>query len=203
MSAVERSQVQELHLITPLANLASILEHGVLSNERAATIEHDSVADELIQERRDTVKVPGGRRLHSYANFYFNARNCMMYKRLEHHKSLGVISLSPKLLNIAGVVLADRNASTNAVLFGSVDEILPVLDYEVIHAQWWSKHEDYWDRLRHKQAMCAEALVPDVLPPSYIRGVYVSNDQAKSDCENSFDGALKFKVDQSLFFQEP
>lgn len=56
----------ELHYITPIENLLSIFEHGILSHSRAEDLDHQSVAMNEVQERRAKVKVPGGRRLHEY-----------------------------------------------------------------------------------------------------------------------------------------
>lgn len=42
------------------------------------------------QERRDRKQVPGGLRLHQYANLYFHARNPMLYARLTQASTLCV-----------------------------------------------------------------------------------------------------------------
>jgi ssDNA thymidine ADP-ribosyltransferase, DarT len=132
---VERSQLVELHFITPFQNLSSIAHHGILCHERAARLSHASIAMESVQERRSKVRVPGGLRLHEYANLYFNARNTMMYVRTHKHLSIGVVSVRPAVLDGKGVVIADRNASTDAVEFGTPEEMLPKLDYDTIFAE--------------------------------------------------------------------
>ena len=66
-------ELEELHYITPLANLRSIIERGILSHQKAEKIVHRSVAMDEIQERRKKVVVPGGRPLHQYVNLYFHA----------------------------------------------------------------------------------------------------------------------------------
>ena len=77
---MERADLKELHYITPIANVASILERGILSHISATRIKHDSVADESVQERRSRVQVQGKTRLHHYVNLYLNARNPMLYR---------------------------------------------------------------------------------------------------------------------------
>lgn len=198
---MDRAQLTELHYITPMENLPSIVERGVLSNERTARLPHGSVALQDVQDRRAAVRIPGGLRLHEYANFYFNARNAMMYLRQGEHLRLAVLSIRVSAIEIPGVVVADRNAAADTVQFGSPDEILPTLDYETIFAEWWD-HADYWQKLRHKQAMCAEVLVPHVLPPSYIRGAWVSCDEAKQHCD-ALDIGLKSKTNAYIFFRGP
>ena len=75
-------RVTELHCIMPMANVASVLIHGLLSYERAAKLPHHSVALQPAQDLRDKKHVPGGLKLHQYANLYFHARNPMLHKRL-------------------------------------------------------------------------------------------------------------------------
>ena len=67
---MQRDELQELHYITPICNVPSILQHGLLSHVRAAKHKHSSVAMAEIQDRRSEVRVPGGRRLHEYVNLY-------------------------------------------------------------------------------------------------------------------------------------
>lgn len=75
---MDRAKLRELHCITPIANIPSVLTAGILSHRRAAAVSHESVADPEIQARRARVRVPGGRPLHEYANLYITARNPMM-----------------------------------------------------------------------------------------------------------------------------
>ena len=51
-------RVAELHCIMPIANLSSVLAHGILSYERAARLRHESVAMQPVQDRRDQKQVP-------------------------------------------------------------------------------------------------------------------------------------------------
>ena len=71
---VDVSDVKELHYITPIENLPSILKYGILSHRRVEKLDHKSVAMADVQARRAAVRIPGGRPLHEYANLYFNAR---------------------------------------------------------------------------------------------------------------------------------
>jgi len=77
---MNRAGVQELHYITAIANVPSILQHGILSHTLAAQLVHDSVAMPEIQERRKNRQIPGARTLHEYANLYFDAHNAMLSK---------------------------------------------------------------------------------------------------------------------------
>jgi ssDNA thymidine ADP-ribosyltransferase, DarT len=61
---VERQRLRELQFITPIANVKSILERGILSHEKAKTLNPRSIAKAEVQERRAARRVPGGRPLH-------------------------------------------------------------------------------------------------------------------------------------------
>ena len=65
---MKRGELTELHYIPPIANTSSILRQGILSHNRAKRMQHQSVAMNVIQDRRARVTVPGGRKLHEYAN---------------------------------------------------------------------------------------------------------------------------------------
>ncbi|MGO8920641.1 MAG: DarT ssDNA thymidine ADP-ribosyltransferase family protein [Stellaceae bacterium] len=69
---MDRADLAELHSITPIANLPSIMKHGIVSNRRSRALEAVSIALEAVQEKRDIKKVPGGRMLHEYVNLYIS-----------------------------------------------------------------------------------------------------------------------------------
>lgn len=93
----------------PMANVASVLAHGLLSYERATRLPHHSVALQQVQDRRDHKHVPGGLKLHQYANLYFHARNPMLYKRLPEANALCVLRVSTEVLGLPGAVISDQN----------------------------------------------------------------------------------------------
>src|SRR6266702_230791 len=97
----------------PIANIGSVILHGILSYERAAKLEHHSVAMQPVQDRRDQKQVPGGLRLHQYANLYFHARNPMMFKRLAEAPDLCVLRVSTEVLQLEGAVISDQNAASD------------------------------------------------------------------------------------------
>jgi uncharacterized protein YwgA/O-acetyl-ADP-ribose deacetylase (regulator of RNase III) len=69
---VERSRVTEVHYITPLANLPSILQRGILSHKRAGAVEHVSSSPET-----GLVKIVSGDLLASKAQTLVNTVNCV------------------------------------------------------------------------------------------------------------------------------
>jgi hypothetical protein len=81
-------RVTEFQCIMPIGNIPSVMAHGILSHERASKLAHASVAMDAIQEKRDKKHVPGGLKLHQYANLYFHARNPMLFKRKDQAADL-------------------------------------------------------------------------------------------------------------------
>jgi len=188
----------ELHNIMPIANIQSVMQHGILSNERAAKLEHHSVAMAQIQDRRDRVQVPGGLKLHQYANLYFDARNPMLFKRKTQAESLCVLRISMAVLELPGVVLTDQNASSSYVRFLSPAQI-SLINFGMVFAKDWRYPGDqiaYW---RHKSVKCAEVLIPHLVSPELIEGAYVANETAAEALqEQGF--VQEVRIDPHLFF---
>ena len=170
-------RVIELHCIMPMVNIGSIMTHGILSYERAAKLAHHSVALQPVQDKRDKKLVPGGLRLHQYANLYFHARNPMMFKRQSEVASLCVLRVATQVLAIQGAVISDQNAASDYVRFLHPKQ-WQMLDFDAIYAMDW-RHPDnqiaYW---RHRSQKCAEVLVPHRVEPGYLTGAYVVDDAA-------------------------
>src|SRR5207248_3342884 len=168
-----RDELEELHYITPISNLASILAHGILSHRRAAPMHPRSVAMAPIQDKRRLVRVPGGRPLHEYVNLYICARNAMMSRLKEQHGSLCVLRVSTDVLDLPDVVVTDRNAASEYVRFGPAPAALSLVDRELVFARYWT-HGDLIEEWRHKSIKCAEVLVRDHVDTLHVIGAYVS-----------------------------
>src|ERR1035438_6980712 len=106
-SVMDRGEVKELHFITSIENLDSIVTRGILCHNRAARLTHTSVASEPVQGIRRGKSVPNGSSLHSYANLYFHARNPMMFC-LQDLPDLIVIRISSDVLDIPDTVEIGR-----------------------------------------------------------------------------------------------
>ncbi len=197
---MKREDLRELHYITPIANLISILENGILSHKRAASIPHESVAMREIQDRREIKVVPGTRPLHDYVNLYICARNPMMYKRQSYHREICVIRVSPSVLDIPGTVISDQNASSNYARFGSAPDALHLVDKILVFADNWTNPYDQIDEWRHKSIKCAEVLVPDCVGPHYILGVYVSEAELLTKV-SEMSSSISAEVNKALFFK--
>lgn len=196
---MNRASLEELHYITHLDNLPSILQRGILCHDQAARFKPRSVASQDVQDRRARRRVPRGRRLHEYANLYFTARNPMMYVLRDQHADLVVLRISLDILDIPGTVLADGNAASSPTAFYPSPSGLANLDGDAIFAADWTDQDilEYWYKKRVK---CAEALVPSQVPPEFITGAYVSSQQALKRL-NRLNLGLVASVNRSLFFR--
>lgn len=156
----------------PLANIASVLKHGILSHEQAAKRVHQSVALQAVQDIRGGKSVPGGLKLHQYANLYFHARNPMMYKRQSQANDFCVLRISLSVAKLPGVVFADCNASSKYVRFLAPSQ-WKLLDFDDIFAPDWRHPNDQIRQWRHTARKCAEVLVPHSVEPKFLSGAYV------------------------------
>jgi hypothetical protein len=196
---MQRHELTELHYITPIANVSSILRLGILSHNRAKRVQHESVAMNEIQDRRAKVTVPGGRTLHDYVNLYICARNPMMYKRQAQHQEICVLTVSPNILDLQGVVISDRNASSDYAIFKAAPGGLSIVNLDWTFADDW-RDPDQIQYFRKKAAKCAEVLVPDKVKPDYITGAYVSCQNAMVPFQALSTG-LSVVINSHLFFR--
>ena len=196
-----REQVAELHFITPIANLPSIVQRGILCHRLAARLPHHSVAMPEVQDLRHArVVPPGPRTVHDFANLYFHARNPMLFKRKEHCHTLAVLRISPAVLDLPYVVLTDQNAASKYARFMASPAGLPWLDADLIFARDW-QDADQVTHWRKKSAKCAEVLVPDRVEPRFLVGAYVASEAAAQAVQTCAPG-LDLLLWRDLFFLE-
>lgn len=194
-------RITEFQCIMPLENIPLVLKLGILSHERAAKLEHRSVAMEEVQERRDQKHIPGGLKLHQYANLYFHARNPMLYKRKAEVASLCVLRISLDVCSLPGVVFADCNASSPFARFLDPSQ-WKLLDFDSILALDWNRqhaHDPYAYRI-HKARKCAEVLVPHCVESKYLMGAYVVDSNAGARLK-SLEFNLTVTIDSGIFFR--
>jgi hypothetical protein len=196
---VDRAELEELHYIAPIVNLASILERGILSKRRARPLNPVSVAMEEVQAIRANKAVPGGHPLHDYVNLYIYARNPMLYKRAGQHMQLAVLRISPAVLDLPGVVIVDGNAASAYTGFWPAPAGLAKVDKDAVFAEYWT-HADQIEQWRRMRAKCAEVLVPDRVDARYIIGAYVSCPEA-AEAVGGMGVTLTITVDPHLFFR--
>jgi hypothetical protein len=192
------ARVKELQCIMPIVNMRSVLQRGILSHDGASKIDHESAAMQELQDRRDKKRVPGGLRLHQYANLYFHARNPMLYKRKDDADSLSVLRVSTDVMSLDGVVITDQNAASDWVRFLHPRQI-HLLDFDSIFAMDWRHQNDPIAYRRHRLKKCAEVLVPHFVDPKFLVGAYVVHDRVANQLSQMC--GLPISVDASMFFK--
>ena len=195
---MDRSDIVELHYIAPIANVASIIKHGILANRLAAKLPHESIAMQEVQGRRVDKRIPGGRSLHDYVNLYFDAHNPMLSKRRSQNHNICVLRVDARVLDLEGVIVTDRNAASSYARFYPMASGIAALDKRLVYAQYWT-HQDPYEAMTQKSIKCAEVLVPDRVDSMRITGVYVA-DQVALAAFQSARGALTPTVKQDMFF---
>ncbi len=179
---MELDDIQQLYFITPISNIASIMQNGILSHNGARRLRHHSIAEQDVQAHRQK-KIPGTNRyLHDYANLYFDAHNPMLSARRSMNNSICVLRIKSDVLSLKDVIVTDQNASRDC-WFKSVNEGLPLLKRSEIFATFWINGDDSMEEYRLKGIKCAEVLVPKCVHPTYIVGAYVANTTALTNFE--------------------
>ena len=197
--AMNRADVTELHYITAIANVTSILQNGILSHTLAAELRHDSVAMPEIQAIRQNKQIPGARRLHEYANLYFDAHNAMLSRVRGHNSTICVLDVEPGVLDLPGIIVTDRNAASGWVSFLPPVEGLEAINRDRLFARSWKHPEDMYDEMSHKSEKCAEVLVPDRVEAAFVVGAYVANQNALKTFQ-ALETALPVRIRNDMFF---
>jgi hypothetical protein len=193
------AELAELHYLTPITNLPSIIRYGILSHKNAASLKGVvSIADNEVQERRKVKRVPQGRPLHEYANLYLNGRNPMMYRQTGTMGEVCVIRISTGVLHLPGVIITDRNAAADQARFWPSPTGLAQIDKTFTFAKYWTHPGDYLAERDHKARMCAEVLIPDRVETSHILGCHVNGFSALEVVNSLCD--MPVKVNRNVFF---
>ncbi|MFZ5800061.1 MAG: DUF4433 domain-containing protein [Candidatus Omnitrophota bacterium] len=159
------------------------------------------IANPLIQEKRENKVIPGGQKLHDYANLYFHARNPMMCAIQHRREELCVLRIDKRILQIDGAIIADGNASSNYTKFSDVSSGLAELDCDLVFIRDW-RSDNRITYYRQKRIRCAEALIPKVAPRGYILGAYVFSDTAQQKLR-ALTPNLAIDIDRDLFTMVP
>jgi hypothetical protein len=196
---MNRADITELHYITAIANVPSILRHGILSHSLASRLAHESVAMPEIQERRRNKRIPGAALLHEYANLYFDAHNPMLSRCRGHNNEISVLRIDPRVLDLPGVIIADRNAASDWTGFWPVSRGLSIVSRERVLARYWTHPGDPYEEMRHKSEKCAEVLVPERVDVKLISGAYVASQIALDEFQRSCS-QLSVRIRSDMFF---
>jgi len=190
--------IKELYSIMPIANIPSVLKHGILSHEQVARLPHSDISMAEVQSKRHEKSVPGGLKLHQYVNLYFCARNPMMYARREQVDEICVLRINVNVGWLDGVYSCDGNAASNYTHFYTQEEWNSKLDFAMIFAKDWTDANEL-EQMRKKRVKCAEVLVPNCVEPSFIVGALVGNQVAAVNLRRT-GFALDIQEEKDIFF---
>lgn len=228
---MQRNEIKELHYITHIDNISSILCRGILSHQAVQRLPHKTVHDKKVQARRAERVIPNGLPLHQYANLYFCARNAMLntitrqrsitakrpkteqaclfpehaitHQRSISREELAILQIAPAVLNLPNVIITEINAAADIEpRWHAVANGLPKLDAGIIYAHSWN-HPDPNEKRNLKQHMMAEALVPRQVPPEHITGAYVVSQAVADNLSQSAPTLENVMVLPYMFFQGP
>ncbi len=198
---MDRSDVKELYFITLISNVPLIIKYGILSHNKSVKIPHDnSFAMPEIQEKRSIKKIPGTKKkLHDYANLYFDAHNPMLSRRRDRNNEICILRIDATVLDLPGVIIADQNASSKYVRFYPVAQGLAAINKERLFDRFWKHPENQVEEWAHSSAKCAEVLVPDKVETKYILGAFVAN-QAALVAFKKLGIGLTVSIKNDIFF---
>jgi len=113
---------------------------------------------------------------------------------------LTVLRVSADVLDLAGVVIADRNASSDHVRFASSPGGLSMIEQNVVFAAYWTHPGNPIAEMDHGSRVCAEVLVPDRVGATHIIGAYVPDDVSRERLL-ALAGGLEVTVRGEMFFR--
>lgn len=205
---MKQSDIPELHYITAIHNVPSIMRLGILcrSHMTDGAIDHIDIAKEAVRQRRGKL-TPSGAELYEYVNLFINARNAMLYALLREgwEDSICVLRVSTSVLDIPHVVIGAGSVAGSGVRFydfGRVAEGLETLNADEVLGDNWAheRHDGYREHL--KSIMLSEVLVPDCVPAKYIQGAYVSSSpQAIAALKNNPTIGIGVEINPRFFFR--
>lgn len=182
------SDITQLYYITHIDNISSMLKEGILSHKKIQerNLNYTSIYDKDIVQTRKDKQTPDNKSLWEYANFYFNARNPMLYRVVCEKlvDKIAVIGIDPAVLQLPKSFVTTGNAASPS------SEILPAQNYtkilsdlkEIIKCEWWTDEDS------SKRKIMAECLVPDKISSDSIKAIYVASheiaDQLKGKLKN-------------------
>ncbi|MBI4186175.1 MAG: DUF4433 domain-containing protein [Chloroflexi bacterium] len=185
-----RAPINQLYYITHKDNVPSILQRGIMSHEMIVSenIPFTPIYDAQIVKKRHDMKVPDGRSLWSFANVYFQVRNAMLYRVIFFSESTGlndivVLAVGANILNRNDIFISTGNAASqySDILHITKGRKLISQIRRATDKEWWKDVDG------SKREMMAECLVPEIIPPEFVRTIYVASHNAANTVKTTLD----------------
>lgn len=196
LATANKLGINHLYHMTELANLESILEHGLFGHENEHQIV--DISNSVVNSRRAIKEPIYNKPIHSYVPFYINPRNAMLYST---QKRFGrrVIILGFDVDLLENAVVTDGNAACSGTLFCGSYQFLNELNVENVFAtSWYNKHQSS----EVKRQMMTEALVPKPVSTQKLKVIYCQDLGVKSAIEKECElGDITVEVNTNYFFE--
>ncbi len=154
MQYIQKHNIRYLYHMTDLRNLASVLQHGLLSHNEAHRrgLVSEDISNQEVNKRRGETSIDDTP-LHDYVNFYFQPKNPMLSVKRDIQSQIVFLGADPRLLLEQTTVFSDGNAAADRTTFYRGTNLLDRLPWEAINAAYWIDFAD------GKRIKCAEILV--------------------------------------------
>lgn len=190
---LEQFDFTSLDHMTHIDNLDTIFRYGLQAHNNP--YKKQDISNKEVNSRRKSREYIYGRKIHEYVPFYFNPRNAMMYKN--RNEDIIVLAFDKKLLTLDGTLFTDKNASTNSVHFYNQLDDLDKIDWNLVKCDRWNDKEPVV-----RQIMMAEVLVYKQVPISYLKGIYVKNEETKLMLMSKYNiPSRMIAIKPNLFFK--
>lgn len=197
-------RLREFQYIVHINNLKDVLNRGILSHNKVEEfgLKPEVISNPQVMQLRKNRKVEGEKTLWDFANVYIKSRNPMLWQIISKYgiENVVILGLKPNITSIDGVKITNGNAASFST------DILPKSQLkEVLNSIKDELSSDYWKAINgSKRKMMAECLVPDIIPPEYVKAIYVANYNMKKKVESlleSTPGDYDIIPNSNLFFQ--
>ncbi len=189
---------KQFYYITHKKNLRSILKRGILSHNsmKREKIEPVKIYDDAIVARREDIPTGTGNYLWDYANFYFQARNPMLYRvtRERGNADILILEINSDIMDCDGAFISDGNAAHHRTNFYPADKkALGKLKDSTFKKIYWAEEDD------SKREIMAEILIPSCVEADKITGIFVASPTIQNEMLGSA-GKIPVIVQPFMFF---
>lgn len=197
-----------------IQNIPHILRYGIVeSNSINRNPDYVSIGDNTMIEARREQKIPKtSKRIGDFIPFYFGPRSPMLYtiqhgyndvtRRRPEDLVYCVIRIDDIIHSGLSGYFTDGHARNVRTKFYSIEQQLENIDhlisYEDIFRDKWGNNDDNSGEWKRRKS--AELLLEEDLPPSFICGFVVYNNQAKQKLLSFGIEPEKIEIRPSYYF---
>jgi hypothetical protein len=206
--------INQLHYISHIENIPSILKlgilsHGIIDKQKIKflsffkKVKFTPIYDEEIILIRKNRKTPDNKSLWEYVNLYFQPRNPMLYRVVceQSAENIAVLGVDFDVIKLADAFVTDGNAASISSYIVPAKEHKEVINplKKVLNGEWWTDD----DQIDSKRKIMAECLVPEKIEPGYIKAIYVADDSIAAEVKKKIFIKIPVIPEPHLFFKNP